>query len=101
MENLLLIFMPSLSLKDVENMSLKEIEKRIVFFNKTKKETKNVELKNFMSIIHLAISAGSNPSRKNNKIFHDQLNKFFDNSEIKPENNQSLEDLMEIVNVKK
>ena len=93
--------MPSLSLKDVENMSLKEIEKRIVFFNKTKKETKNVELKNFMSIIHLAISAGSNASRKNNKIFHDQLNKIFDNNEKKPEDDQSLEDLMGLVNVKK
>lgn len=93
--------MPSLNLKEVENMSLKEIEKRIIFFNKTKRETKSVELKNFMSIIHLAISAGSNPSRKNNKIFHDQLNKIFDNNEKKPEDDQSLEDLMGLVNVKK
>lgn len=96
-----MILIPSLNLKEIEGMTLKEIEKRIIFFNKTKKEIKNIELKNFMSILHLAISAGSNASRKNNKIFHDQLNKIFDNKEKKPDDEQSLEDLMGLVNVKK
>jgi len=82
-------------------MQIKEIEKRIIFFNKTHKDRKSVELKNFMSMIHLAISAGSNPSKKNNKIFYQQLDKIFNDNEKQPEDEESLDDLMGLVNVKK
>lgn len=93
--------MPSLSLEDIEAMQIKEIERRILFFNKIKKDRKNVELKNFISILHLAISAGSNSSKKNNRIFYEQLDKIFSNEKKQPENEQSLQELMGLVNVKK
>jgi hypothetical protein len=93
------MLMPSLSISDVECMSIKEVERRIVFYNTTNREIKSVELKNFMSIIHLAISAGSNPSKKNNKIFYQQLDKIFNNNQ--PDKEESLDDIMNLVNVKK
>lgn len=82
-------------------MQIKEIEKRIIFFNKVSKEKKTIELKNFMSILHLTISAGSNPSKKNNKIFYQQLDKIFSDQKQPEENQANLEDLMGLVNVKK
>jgi len=80
-------------------MGVGEVERRIAYFNKTKKAIKSVELRNFVSIMHLAISAGSNPSKKNNKMFHQQLDKIFNESH--EESDDDLDDIMGLVNVKK
>tara|TARA_R110000803_G_scaffold31937_5_gene70722 strand:+ start:2577 stop:2879 length:303 start_codon:yes stop_codon:yes gene_type:complete len=100
MENTLLFCAPSFSLGEIEDMTIRELEKRILFFNNINKKRKSAELKNNMSLIHLAISAGSNPSAKNNKIFYKQLDKIFSNKQL-PDEEESLDDIMNLVNVKK
>lgn len=87
------------SLEEVESMELKEIDKRIRVINKLSSAKKKVELKSFMSILHLAISAGNNPSRKNNKIFYKELDKIFGDN-VKDEQEISPEDLMKFMNGK-
>ena len=91
--------MPSLSVKDIGRMSIKEIDKRITFLQKFNKERKGLELKNFASIMHLVVSAGTNNTKKNNKIFQEQLDKIFNDKE--PDKEESLEDTLGFLNVKK
>lgn len=89
-----------LRIEEVEEMTLKEIEQRIVFVNKQKNDTKRVELKNLVSILYLAIAAGNNPSKKNSKVFYNNLEKIFSDKESPSEDEQSLEDIMGLVNGK-
>ena len=51
-------------------MGIKEIVDRITFLNNTNQDRKRAELKSFMNLMHFTISAGSSPTKKNNKIFH-------------------------------
>ena len=80
-------------------MELREIEKRIKIINKLSSARKKIELKSFMSILHLAISAGGNPSKKNNRFFFKELDKIFDDK-IKDEKDISPKDLIKIMNGK-
>ena len=68
---------PSFKLRDVEDMSLREIDKRITFFNKTKYDQKNVELKTFMSLIYSTVSFANSPDKQRNSKFSKFLNKTF------------------------
>ena len=94
------MILPALSLQDIEEMSIKEIDQRITFLIKTKQDKQKVDLKNFVTILHLAISTGSHPNKKNNRIFYDNLDKIFDDKKEIPDNEESLEDIMNIVNRK-
>lgn len=80
-------------------MSLNEIERRIICINKQRNEIKKNELRSFISILHLTISAGANPSKKNNRLFYQQIDKIF-NDKDESEDDQSLDDIMGLVNGK-
>lgn len=93
------MILPALSLQDIEEMSLKEIDQRITYLQKIKQEKQKVDLKNFVSIMYLVISAGSNPTKKNNRIFYQQLDEIFGNNK-KIIDDDNLDDIMNIVNKK-
>lgn len=86
--------MPSFRIEDVEDMSLKEIDKRITFVNKTKQEQKNSELKRFISLLHSTISYGSSPTKQNNSKFSRFLEKVFNNK--KPRKDESYDEVMNL-----
>lgn len=93
--------LPALSLQDVEDMSIKEIDQRITFLIKTKQEKQKVDLKNFITILHLAISTGSCPTKNNNRIFYRSLDEIFnDKKQTSDDSEESLEEIMNIVNRK-
>lgn len=76
-------------------MSIKEIVNRINFLTEHRQKSKKIELKAFMSLLHLTVSAGSSPSRKNNQSFYRHLNKIFND---KKEEEESYEEVMNLVN---
>ncbi len=80
-------------------MGIKEIVDRITFLNNTNQDRKRAELKSFMNLMHFTISAGSSPTKKNNKIFHREIDKIFKDHQ-EPE--ETFEEAMNLVdNVKK
>lgn len=85
--------LPSLRLLDIEDMSLREIDKRITFINKTKFEQKNIELKTKMHLLHTTIGYATNANSKNNSKFSKFLDKTFNN---KPQRNESFDEVMNI-----
>lgn len=76
---------PNFGIDDVEDMSLKEIDARISFFNKTRFEQKSAELKSLISLLHTTISYGTSPSAKNNNKFSRFLEKTFNRKKIRKE----------------
>ena len=89
-------------------MTLKEIEKRIEFIGKLKREKRKVEMKDMFSILHFTIkSATAQFSKKgeairSNKSFYKNLDKCLD---IKTENTiddiDDVKEFMEALNGKK
>ena len=49
LENSLLLLLPSLTIRDVNDMSIKEIDARLRYLIKVKSEQKKSDLKNFIS----------------------------------------------------
>ena len=94
------MILPALTLDDVDGMSPAEVEKRIKFLNKNKQDSKKLELRNFVSIMHLAISAGSSPSKKSNKLFYRQLGKIFDDKKDDRNDDEDLEEIMNLANTR-
>jgi len=80
----------------VEDMSLKEIDQRITFFNKNKYEQKSSELKSLISLLHTTISYGSSPTKQNNSKFSKFLEKTF--SKNKPRKDETFDEVMNIQN---
>jgi len=96
-----MMLLPNLSIKDIDRMTLKEATKRVAFISQAKADKRKTELKDFISILHLAICAGNNPTKKNNQLFYKQIDKIFNNKPDEEDNDDSLDDIMNLVNVKK
>lgn len=84
-----------LSIDNINNMGVKEIVDRINFITKTKQDKKKAELKSFVNLMHFAMSAANSPSKKTNKIFHQEMGKIFKEPQ-KPE--ESYEEVMNLGN---
>ncbi len=103
-----MVLLPNLAVRDVEDMSLIEIEKRIEFVGKLKREKRKVEMKDMFSMLHFTIKSGTAQFSKKgeavraNKSFYKTLDKCLD---IKTENIiddiDDVKEFMEALNGKK
>ena len=79
-------------------MSIKEIVGRIDFINKVNQDKTKSELKHKFSILHNTIASASNLSKRNNAKFSQYLEKLFSNKDKIEDGDNSLEDIMNLVN---
>lgn len=91
------MLLPALSLKDIEDMCIKEIEQRIIFLSNLKQEKQKIDLRNLVSTMYLAISAGSSPSKKNNRNFYKSLDKLFTDKKPIPDEKECLDDIEDLI----
>lgn len=92
--------MPALSIAEIEEMALQEIDKRIAFVAKVKAEKQKVDLRNFITILHTAIATGSSPTKKNNRLFNEYISKIFKDEKELAEDDNELNRIMSLVNKK-
>ena len=90
------MLLPALSLQDVEDMSIKEVEQRITFLAKNNQEKQKVDLQ----ILHGIISYGSNATKKNNREFRKYIGRIFNDKE-QVQDNEGLDDILDVISHKK
>jgi len=98
------MLLPNLSILDIENMDLVEIQNRIDFVSNLKKTKKKAEMKDMFSMLHFTVKSATaqvgkkSDAVKNNKTFHKALDDCFGVKKEEEDQIDNAQDFMEVMN---